>query len=127
MDHRYYDLPSLTALEVFESSARHLSFKLAASELHVTSGEIRRHIKAIEDELGVPLFVGSGPDVLLTSAGNDLYSLLASSLSKASDVVSAIKRGDYSRNVKFACTDTFESMWWMPRMRRFGHRIVKSS
>ncbi|ESW80605.1 hypothetical protein X770_30565 [Mesorhizobium sp. LSJC269B00] len=99
---QYYDLPSPTALEVFEASARHLSFKLAASELDVTSGEIRRQIKAIENELGVPLFAGPGTDVRLTSAGKDLYSVLASSFSKASDVVRAIKRGDYSRNVTIA-------------------------
>ncbi|MER9064844.1 LysR family transcriptional regulator [Mesorhizobium sp. M0698] len=105
MDHRYYDLPSLAALEVFESSARHLSFKLAASELDVTSGEIRRQIKAIEDELGVPLFVRPGTGVMLTSAGKDLYSVLASSLSKASDLVRTIKRGDRSRNVTIAATD----------------------
>ncbi|ESZ22994.1 LysR substrate-binding domain-containing protein [Mesorhizobium sp. L2C067A000] len=119
MVRQYFDLPFLTALEVFEASARHLAFKLTASELDVTSGEIRRQIKAIEDELGVPLFAGPGADVTLTSAGNDLYSSLASSFSKASDVVGAIKRGDHSRNVTIASTDAFVSMWLMPRMRRF--------
>ncbi|TIT59280.1 MAG: LysR family transcriptional regulator, partial [Mesorhizobium sp.] len=53
MVRRYYDLPSLTALAVFEASARHLSFKLAAAELNVTPGAVSRQIKAIEDELGV--------------------------------------------------------------------------
>lgn len=95
---RYYDLPSLTALTAFEASARHLSFKLAASELGVTSGEIRRQIKAIEDELGVPLFVRRGTAVMLTSSGKDIYSVLASSFSKASDVVRTIRR-DRSGNV----------------------------
>ncbi|WP_352676239.1 LysR family transcriptional regulator [Mesorhizobium sp. M0254] len=89
---QYYDLPSLTALTAFEASARHLSFELAASELGVTSGEISRQIKAIEDDLGVPLFVRRRTGVMLTSAGKDIYSVLASSLSKASDVVRTIKR-----------------------------------
>ncbi|WP_352748578.1 LysR family transcriptional regulator [Mesorhizobium sp. M0701] len=89
---QYYDLPSLTALTAFEASARHLSFKLAASELGVTSGEISRQIKAIEDDLGVPLFERRGTGVMLTSAGKDIYSVLASSLSKASEVVRTIKR-----------------------------------
>ncbi|MER9390361.1 LysR family transcriptional regulator [Mesorhizobium sp. M0435] len=118
MLHRYYELPSTTALETFEASARHLSFNLAASELDVTSGEIRRQIKAIEDELGVPL-LGPGADVVLTSAGKDLYSLLASSFSQASDVVETIKRGDRFRNVTIASTDAFASIWLMPRMPRF--------
>ncbi|WP_352830319.1 LysR family transcriptional regulator [Mesorhizobium sp. M0159] len=88
----------MTALTAFEASARHLSFKLAASELGVTSGEISRQIKAIEDDLGVPLFMMRGTGVMLTSAGEDIYSVLATSLSKASDVFRTIKR-DGSRNV----------------------------
>ncbi|WP_352999437.1 LysR family transcriptional regulator [Mesorhizobium sp. M0808] len=95
---QYYDLPSLTALTAFEAAARHLSLELAASELGITSGEVRRQIKAIEDDLGVPLFVRRGTGVMLTSAGKDIYGVLASSLSKASDVVRTIKR-DRSRNL----------------------------
>ncbi|MER9350482.1 LysR family transcriptional regulator [Mesorhizobium sp. M0227] len=97
MVHLYHDIPSLTALEGFEGSARHLSFKLAASELEVTSGEIRRQIKAIEEELGVRLIVGLGDDVVLTSVGEDLYRLLASSFSQAAEVVRIIRRRDYPR------------------------------
>ncbi|MER9592861.1 LysR family transcriptional regulator [Mesorhizobium australicum] len=92
MGHRYYDLPFLTALEVFEASARHLSFELAASELNVTLGEIGRQIKVIEDELGFPLFRRPGTGVVLTSAGKDLYSELASIFSKTSDVVTTISQ-----------------------------------
>lgn len=116
---RFYDLPSLTALAGFEAAARHISFNLAASELNVTAGEIGWQIKAIEDELGVPLFVRSGTSVILTSTGKDLYTVLASSFSQASDVVGTIKRGDRFRNVTIASTDAFASMWLMPRMPRF--------
>ncbi|MER9732946.1 LysR family transcriptional regulator [Mesorhizobium sp. M0217] len=95
---QHYELPSLTALTAFEASARHISFKLAASELGVTPGEISRQIKAIEDDLGVPLFLRRGTGIMLTSAGKNIYRVLASSLSEASDVVRTIKRNG-SRNV----------------------------
>ncbi|BCH12644.1 hypothetical protein MesoLj131c_69020 (plasmid) [Mesorhizobium sp. 131-3-5] len=94
MFRRYYDLPSLSALTVFEASARHRSFKLAASELKVTPREIGRQIKGIEDELGAPLFVRLGSGIKLTGAGEDLYSVLASLLSRASEVVRTIKYGE---------------------------------
>ncbi|WP_287181382.1 LysR family transcriptional regulator [Mesorhizobium sp.] len=100
MAHRYYStlsLTVLTALEVFDASARHLSLELAASELNVTSGEISRQIKVIEDELAVPLFVRLGTDVVLTNAGKELYTELASIFSMASNVVTTIKRGGRSR------------------------------
>jgi DNA-binding transcriptional LysR family regulator len=122
MVRRYYDLPSLTALAVFEASARHLSFKQAAAELNVTPGAISRQIKAIEDELGVPLFVRLGTGVTLTTAGEDLYGVLASGFSRAADIVRTIKRGDRSKNVTLACTDAFATMWLIPRMPDFWTR-----
>ncbi len=122
MVRRFYNLPSLTTLAVFEASARHLSFKLAAGELNVTPGAISRQVKAIEEEVGVPLFVRNGKGVALTQAGEELYNVLASSFSKASDVVRSIKRGDRARNVTIACTDAFATMWLIPRMPDFWRR-----
>jgi LysR family glycine cleavage system transcriptional activator len=123
MVRRYYDLPSLTALAIFEASARHLSFKLAAAELNVTPGAVSKQIKAIEDELGMPLFTRLGTGVALTSAGEDLYSVLSSSFSRAAEVVRTIKRGDRSKNVTIACTDAFATFWLIPRMADFWERF----
>ena len=123
MVRRYYDLPSLTTLAIFEASARHLSFKLAAAELNVTPGAVSKQIKAIEDELGVPLFVRRGTGVTLTSAGEDLYGVLSGSFSRAAEVVRTIKRGDRSKNVTIACTDALATMWLIPRMADFWERF----
>ena len=123
MVRRYYELPSLTALAVFEASARHLSFKLAAAELNVTPGAVSKQIKSIEDELGMPLFVRLGVGVALTNAGEDLYAVLSSSFSRAAEVVRTIKRGDRSKNVTIACTDAFATLWLIPRMADFWERF----
>src|SRR5882724_13199762 len=55
-----YILPPLNALRAFEAAARHLSFKLAAHELHV---------KALEVRLGVRLFERLHKQLILTAAG----------------------------------------------------------
>src|SRR5215510_14085919 len=124
MVRRYYELPSLTSLAIFEAAARHLSFKRAAAELNITTGAVSKQIKAIEDELGVPLFVrGTNVGVSLTPAGEDLYSVLSNSFSRASEVVRTIKRGDPSKNVTLACTDAFATMWLVPRMSDFWARF----
>ncbi|MET0599818.1 MAG: LysR substrate-binding domain-containing protein [Mesorhizobium sp.] len=123
MVRRYYDLPSLTGLAVFEASARHGSFKLAAAELNVTPGAVSRQIRSVEDELGVVLFRRMPGGVELTSGGEDLYAVLASGFSRVSEVVQNIKRGDRSRNVTVACSDAFASMWLMPRMGDFWRRF----
>lgn len=46
----------LTALRAFELAARHLSFKRAAAELHVTPTAVSHQIQQLESVLGVPLF-----------------------------------------------------------------------
>jgi LysR family transcriptional regulator, glycine cleavage system transcriptional activator len=63
-----YVLPPLNALRAFEAAARHLSFKLAAQELHVTPGAIGQQVKALENRLGVRLFERLHKQLVLTEA-----------------------------------------------------------
>jgi DNA-binding transcriptional LysR family regulator len=64
-----YLLPPLNALRAFEAAARHLSFKQAAHELHVTAGAVSQQVRLLEDRLGVQLFERRTRQVVLTSAG----------------------------------------------------------
>ena len=64
-----YLLPPLNALRAFEAAARHLSFKQAAHELHVTAGAISQQVRLLEDRLGVQLFERRTRQVVLTAAG----------------------------------------------------------
>ena len=64
-----YSLPPLNALRAFEAAARHLSFKLAAHELHVTPAAVGQQVKALEVRLGVRLFERLHKQLVLTAAG----------------------------------------------------------
>ena len=64
-----YSLPPLNALRAFEAAARHLSFKLAAHELHVTPAAVGQQVKALEVRLGVRLFERLHKQLILTAAG----------------------------------------------------------
>lgn len=64
-----YTLPPLNALRAFEAAARHLSFKLAAHELHVTAAAVGQQVKALEARLGVRLFDRLHKQLILTAAG----------------------------------------------------------
>ncbi|MFM5032582.1 LysR family transcriptional regulator [Aeromonas media] len=50
----------LYGLQVFECSARHLSFTLAADELCVSQGAVSKQIAQLEARLGHLLFVREG-------------------------------------------------------------------
>ena len=67
-----HPLPSLDALKVFESAARHLSFSKAAQELFITKGAVSYQIRKLETSLESALFRRSVRQVYLTNAGQEL-------------------------------------------------------
>ena len=83
MVRRFYDLPSLNTLAAFETAARNLSFKMAASELNVTPGAVSHQIKALESELDVVLFQRKHRGVELTESGIMLLEVLGAVLMKS--------------------------------------------
>ena len=60
---------SLNALRAFEATARLRSFSAAANELSVTHGAVSRHIRMLEDSLGLPLLVRSAHGTEPTAEG----------------------------------------------------------
>ena len=123
MVYRYYRLPSLTALAAFEASARHRSMQRAAGELNVTPGAVSRQVKALEEELGVPLFVRSSTGLALTADAEALYAVLSQAFSRTAETVGVIRSGNRARRATLACTHAFASQWLMPRMGEFWRRF----
>jgi len=62
-------LPSLTALQFFEASVRHMSFTRAARELNVTQSAVSRQIRQLEQYVGRPLFRRHKQRLVLTEPG----------------------------------------------------------
>src|SRR4029453_18398677 len=62
-------LPSLDFLKGFEAAARHSSFTRAAQELFVPQSALSPQVQALEEALGVPLFVRRHRALALTAAG----------------------------------------------------------
>ena len=53
---RRIHLPPLQTLRAFEAAVRLQSFTRAADELALTQGAVSQHIRALEAQLGYPLF-----------------------------------------------------------------------
>ena len=119
MVRRYYNLPSLTALAVFETCARQMNFNQAAMELNVTRGAVSRQIKTLEEDLGVALFDREAKGVRLTAEGETLYAVLAQGFSQVSETVDAIRTGRPRSAVTLACTNAFATLWLMRHMSAF--------
>ncbi len=120
MPRQYYELPSLTSLAAFEASARHLSFKRAAHELNVTPGAVSRQIKALEADIGLPLFQRVHRGVVLTADGTKLYNILAQGFSQISQTYQDIRNRERRASVTIGATTAFASLWLMPRLGGFA-------
>jgi LysR family glycine cleavage system transcriptional activator len=86
-------LPPLNLLRVFEVAGRHLSFKEASRELHVTPSAVSHQIKTLEEQLGFALFRRNNRSLAFTKAGNALFESVNSHLSALrQDVARVIRR-----------------------------------
>ena len=59
-------------LNVFVTAVETLSFTKTAKRLHLTQSSVSQHIKALESQLGVELFLRQGRTLAVTDAGNVL-------------------------------------------------------
>ena len=64
---------SLRELECFTAVAEELSFTRAAAKLHLAQPPLSRHVLALEEKLGAPLFERAARRVTLTAAGALFY------------------------------------------------------
>jgi DNA-binding transcriptional LysR family regulator len=60
-------------IKVFYEVAKTLSFTKAANALFISQPAVTKHIQALENEFGLPLFIRKGNRIYLTSAGKDLF------------------------------------------------------
>lgn len=115
-------LPPLNALKAFEAAARHLSFRLAAEELRLTPSAVSRHIKVLEDVLGVRLFERGYRKVQLTKSGEAYASSLEGLFDRMADATAVISGRPVnvaSRPLIIATYPTFALRWLTPRWGRF--------
>lgn len=68
---------TLRQLGTFEALARLKSFSAAANEMHVSQPTVSKQIKALHEEIGLPLVEQIGKKVSLTEAGQELYATCA--------------------------------------------------
>lgn len=112
-------LPSLNSLKAYEAVGRHGSVVGASRALNVTTGAISRHIKYLQEELGVELLARDGRGVRLTRVGRQLQEELEVAFAEIDGCVEHIL-GQGSRNqISVYCSPMFASAWLIPRIDRF--------
>ena len=106
-------------VRAFEAVARHLSFRAAADELHLTQSAISRQIQALEEDLGAPVFLRGTRKVELTQAGVTLLRAVEPLLDRLDTSVRQIRQVRGRRVVSVSTFASFASLWLIPRLEAF--------
>ena len=111
------DMPPLGWIRVFECAARHLNFRRAADELHVTPSAVSQQIKMLEASLKLPLFERRPHVMRLTPAGERLFPVASRAVHNIYDTIRALRSPQ--RVVRLTAAPTFCTHWLVPRLGSF--------
>jgi LysR family glycine cleavage system transcriptional activator len=115
-------LPPLNALRAFEAAARHLSFKNAALELHVTPGAVSHQVKLLEEHLGVALFRRLTRALELTAEAQAMLPKVREGLESLAVAVERARARDHAGTLTVITPPNFAARWLVPRLARFTER-----
>jgi DNA-binding transcriptional LysR family regulator len=93
---------------------------LAAEQLSVTHGAISRQIKALEQELGISLFVKDGRGLKLTDAGNRLRDAASDAFDRLRDVCAELSQSASDAPFVLGCSGSLLARWFIPRLGRLN-------
>ena len=114
-----YRLPPLAALRAFESAARHLSFKKAAEELHVTPAAISQQIKALESYLGIVLFRRLTRALEISPQAQAMLPKLREGFDCLAAAIDSTRQ-EAEGVLTVTAPPSFASRWLVPRLPRFS-------
>jgi len=108
----------ISALPVFEAAARHLSFKAAASELHLSPSAVSHAITKLERDLGTLLFDRSRNGLALSSDGLLFQRPIVEALALMRSGVDALSNRQ-ALVLRLHSSPSFAAQWLAPRLNGF--------
>lgn len=110
---------SPNGLRVFEAAARQLSFTAAARELRSTQSAVSQQIRALEEQLGLPLFERVYRGVRLTDAGQALFISVHEGFATIERTLEHLQQQHRHPRVNILTDFSFAAYWLMPRLPLF--------
>lgn len=107
----------LNAVRAFEVAARLGSVRRAADELHVTSGAVSRHIKNLEDELGITLFERGNRSMRLTPQARAFAATITEAFASMTRSAEHLRTASSQSTIMITAPDTFMLRWLVPRLQ----------
>ncbi len=112
---------SLDLLKSFVAVGRRLNITQAAEDLCLTQSAVSRQINALEDQLGVRLFVRRPRGVGFTDQGRHFFRVSDHALQQFQDLAAQL-RPDGERAVTVTASMGVAGLWLLPRLGRLQQR-----
>jgi LysR family transcriptional regulator, glycine cleavage system transcriptional activator len=112
-------MPSIPALMALEAVDRLGTASAAAAELTLTQGAISRALKAMEDQLGVPLVIRERQRLRLTPAATDYVAEVRKALQKLTSASLTLRANPLGGSLNLAILPAFGMHWLAPRLAGF--------
>ena len=114
------EIPSLRAIQAFESAARLGSFQSAAEELHVTPSAISHQIRGLEKEVGADLFNRTNRRIALTDVGRRYAAEVGEAFGQLEAATRDLTRRGKRDILTIHSVPSLATQWLMPRIKRFN-------
>lgn len=98
---------------------KHMSFTKAANELYITQGAVSHRIKALEEQIGFPLFHRLPRKIVFTPEGLQLFEVCSQSLVTIEARIRGIRGMTLSGRLKVSCAPSLAGCWLLPRLEQF--------
>ena len=114
-------------MKSFEAAARRGSFQAAASELFVTPSAVSHQIKALEEFLGLELFIRQPRQITLTHAGEDYFHSVQRALYEIDRSTQRLISTHQAGELHLSVAPAFLTRWLLPRISSFyeAHPDIK--
>ena len=113
-------LPPLNAVKAFEAAARSESFTRAAEELCVTPGAVSHQVKALEERVGVRLFLRERQRLALTEAGREYLAVVRDALDRIALGTARLVQRQTSGVLTVSTSPDFAAKWLVIRLGRLA-------
>jgi LysR family glycine cleavage system transcriptional activator len=113
-------IPSLMALRAFDAASRSGTFTKAAEELLLTQSAVSRHMRNLEEELGVTLFHRRGRDVALTPDGLRLKAVVVEAFDRLTAGIDELRSPRPGPTLTVSLLPSLAARWLAPRISEFA-------
>lgn len=112
-------MASLKALQAFEAAARTGSFRAAAAELSVSPAAVSQLVRALEKQIGHPLFYRANRGITPTEAGLEMLPRLSGAFEELEAVANLLNDKAPQARLSISMPPSLITGWLAPRVADF--------